>query len=994
MRLNDLLSIPELWANTSSRLIISLGFFLSFFACFASAQEKQPTTYEGFEGRQVSTVDLAAKPTMDFERFRPLLKLRAGQPFSAAAMRESVEALQNTREFSQVQVNIQPQQSGLRVLFILQPAYYVGMVFFPGVGNAFAYTRLLQTANIPDQTPFADNLVTQGKNELQHLFELEGYFAATVSPETQRDDAHRLVNITYRCNLHDRAKIGELHIQGANPQEAAEITGALRSFWARAKRSSLKPGQRYSQTRIRRSVDFVRAHLQKRGHLTPTVRLVSSDYEPDTKRADVTLEVVPGPMVSVRVQGAHIWKRTMKKLIPIYEEGSVDKELVAEGERNLRSHFQSKGFFDVKVSSRLEKQNGRVNVLYDVQRGDRHKVEGVHFDGNKYFSDAQLRSHVPLKKARFIVYHGKYSDDLVKKSVASLTSMYKQAGFAEVKIEPNIEDHEPQIDVTFEITEGDQDKVNSLKIVDRQGQTVNPPTEQESLNLQPGKPYSPQLLEGDRNRIVAEYLNHGYLNAHFESSTAHDSADPHLVDVVYTIEAGQQARVNQIALLGADHTKPKFIRSITDPSVKENQPLSEGQFLNAESDLYNLGIFDWTSIGPLRPVEGQDREEVVIKVHEAKRNTLDIGGGLEVIPRGGNIPVGAVALPGLPAISLGNKFRTSQKSFFGPRFTMSFARHDIRGRAETGSIGFVVSRLDQRGSLTYSDPRLHGSSWSSLFSLSAERTTENSIFTAQLGQASLQIEKALDRKRTKTVRARYSFQRTVLSNIIIPQLVLPEDQKVRLSTVSAEYIRDTRDNALDAHRGIYQTVTFGVTPTALGSSSNFARFLGQTAFYLPVRPWLTWANNFRLGLAPPFSGSRVPLSERFFSGGADSLRGFPMNGAGPQRPVPVCSNPGDASTCSLISVPVGGEMLAIVNSEARFPIPLKSGLGGVVFYDGGNVYSNINFHQFVDRYSNSIGFGIRYRTPVGPIRIDIGRNLNPVPGVKATQYFVTLGQAF
>jgi len=233
-----------------------------------------------------------------------------------------------------------------------------------------------------------------------------------------------------------------------------------------------------------------------------------------------------------------------------------------------------------------------------------------------------------------------------------------------------------------------------------------------------------------------------------------------------------------------------------------------------------------------------------------------------------------------------------------------------------------------------------------------------------------------------------------LSNISIPQLVLPEDQKVRLSTVSAEYIRDTRDNALDAHRGIYQTFSFGVTPRVLGSSSDFVRFLGQTAFYFPVRPWLTWANNFRVGFAPPFGGSRVPLSERFFSGGADSLRGFPINGAGPQRPITVCANPADASTCSLISVPVGGEMLAIVNSEARFPIPLKSGLGGVFFYDGGNVYGNINSRQFVDHYSNSVGFGIRYRTPLGPIRIDIGRNLNPVPGVKATQYFVTLGQAF
>jgi outer membrane protein insertion porin family len=967
---------------------------LLFVAQFAGAQEKQPTTYEGFEGRQVISVDLAAKPTMNVERFRPLLKLQQGQTFSTAALRESVEALQNTKEFSQVQVNIKPDQGGLRVTFILQPAYYVGIIFFPGAGNAFPYTRLLQTVNIPDQTPFADKLVTQGKDALKHLFELEGYFAATVTAETQRDDAHRLVNITYRCELHDRAKIGDLHIEGANPQEAAEVTQALQSFWARAKRSSLKKGQRYSQTRIQKSVEFLRAHLQKRGHLTPTVRLVSSDYEPDTKRADITLQVVPGPIVKVRVAGAHIWKRTMKKLIPIYEEGSVDKELVAEGERNLRSHFQSKGFFDVKVTSRLDREDDHVNVLYQVQRGDRHKVEGVHFDGNKYFTDADLRSHVPLKKARLIIYHGKYSDELVKKSVASLTSMYKQAGFADVKIEPNVEDHEPQIDVTFVITEGEQDKVQSLKIVDKRGESVKAPIQETSLNLQPGKPYSPPLLEQDRNHIVAEYLNHGFLNAHFESGVARDSANSHLIDVTYTIEPGQQARVNQIALLGAQHTKPKFIRSITDPTVKEDQPLSEGQFLNAESDLYNLGIFDWTSIGPLRPVEGQDREEVVIKVHEAKRNTLDVGGGLEVIPRSGNIPVGAVALPGLPAISLGSKFRTSQKSFFGPRFTMSFARHDLRGRAETGSIGFVVSRLDQRGSLTYADPRLHGSSWSSLFSLSAERTTENSIYTAELGQASLQIEKYLDRKHTRTVRARYSFQRTFLSNISIPQLVLPEDQKVRLSTVSAEYIRDTRDNALDAHHGLYQTMTFGVTPTVLGSSSNFVRFLGQTAFYVPVQPWLTWANNFRVGFAPPFSGSRVPLSERFFSGGADSLRGFPMNGAGPQRPVTVCSNPADASTCTVISVPVGGEMLAILNSEARFPIPLKSGLGGVFFYDGGNVYSNINIHQFIDHYSNSIGFGIRYRTPVGPIRIDIGRNLNPVPGVKATQYFVTLGQAF
>jgi len=296
--------------------------------------------------------------------------------------------------------------------------------------------------------------------------------------------------------------------------------------------------------------------------------------------------------------------------------------------------------------------------------------------------------------------------------------------------------------------------------------------------------------------------------------------------------------------------------------------------------------------------------------------------------------------------------------------------------------------------MTYSDPRLHSSSWSSLLSLSVERSTQISIYTANLGQASFQVQKALNARRTSNVALRYTFQRTVLTNITIPGLVLPQDQRVRLSTIDAEYIRDTRDKPLDAHRGIYQTFDAGVSPSALGSSANFVRFFGQTAFYRSVKPWLVWANNFRLGLAIPFAGSDVPLSERFFSGGADSLRGFPINGAGPQRPVTVCSNPSNTATCTLISVPVGGRMVAIVNSEARFPIPLKSGLGGVVFYDGGNVYSAINANQFGNQYTNTVGIGFRYQTPVGPVRFDIGERLNSLPGVRATQFFVTLGQAF
>jgi outer membrane protein assembly factor BamA len=137
----------------------------------------------------------------------------------------------------------------------------------------------------------------------------------------------------------------------------------------------------------------------------------------------------------------------------------------------------------------------------------------------------------------------------------------------------------------------------------------------------------------------------------------------------------------------------------------------------------------------------------------------------------------------------------------------------------------------------------------------------------------------------------------------------------------------------------------------------------------------------------------VPLSEEFFSGGGSSLRGFPLDGAGPQRQVQVCSS-GSSSNCSYIQVPSGGNELLIINSEARIPLPLKKGLSVVPFYDGGNVFPNVGFHDFASLYSNNVGLGLRYETPVGPLRVDLGQNLNPVRGVKATNYFISIGQAF
>jgi outer membrane protein insertion porin family len=957
-----------------------------------------------FEGRVVTRVEIAARPDQDLAELRALIRQQAGQPFSIEAVRRSAAALQQAGSFKQVQVSVELETEGLRVLFLVQPVYRVGLVTFPHASGSVPYTQMLQAVNIPLDAPFVQDELPLKEKVLKDLFATPGYFAAAVSTTFQPDDAHKIVNIAFDCNMNKRAKIGEIDIEGVTPEEALDIRDTLSSFWARVARTSLKPGTPYSQARVDKALEHLRAHFRKQDRLAPSLR-VNPSYDAESNRARLQLLVNPGPVVAVRVVGAHIWKRTLRKLVPVYQEGSVDQDLVDEGQRNLVSYYQGKSYFDVTVDSKIDRKDNRVDVVYQVNEGKKHKVTSIRFENNKYFDSKQLGDRTAIWQAKLILNRGKFNKDLLKKSTDSLTTFYKNEGFSKVVVTPEVIDHEPDIDVTFRIEEGAQAKVHNFETVGANGESLKLTVGNQPLQLGIRKPYSPHLLEADRNRILAWYLNHGHPNVQFEAKETAFQGDTNLIDVVYQVDEGREVKVGDVVLLGADHTKTKFLHFITGPNVQNAQPLSQAKLLRSEGDLYNLGVFDWASVaatGGNTDQAGSDSatsnaadQDVLIRLHESRRNSMDIGAGLEIIPRAGNIPVGSVVVPGVPAVSLGNKFTVSQKSFIGPRGLFQFTRKNIRGRAETATLSLIGSRLDQRATFTYADPNLHGTTWSSLFTLSSERTTQNAIYTGLIQQASFQVEKQLDRKRTRKLVTGYSYQKTDLNNVLIPELVLAQDQHVKLSSIYVQYIHDSRDQPLDARHGSYQTITFNLTPTAFGSSSSFVRFLGQTSFYKPITPWLTWANNLRAGFAAGFGDNGyVPLSERFFSGGPDSLRGYPINGAGPQRPVPVCSNPADPTTCSLISVPAGGLMLGIVNSEARFPIKLIDNLGGVVFYDGGNVYSNINAHQFVSQYTNSIGIGVRYRTKVGPIRLDIGRNLNPVPGLKATQYFVTLGQAF
>jgi outer membrane protein assembly factor BamA len=445
--------------------------------------------------------------------------------------------------------------------------------------------------------------------------------------------------------------------------------------------------------------------------------------------------------------------------------------------------------------------------------------------------------------------------------------------------------------------------------------------------------------------------------------------------------------------LGRAQTKQRLIDQDVS-SINPGQPLTETQLLTAGSKLYDhTGVFDWAEVDPKREIAAQTNEDVLVKVHEAKRNEITYGFGFEVINRGGNIPSGTVTLPNLPPVGLPSGYTVSQETFYGPRGSFQYTRNNVGGKGDSISFTGFAGRLDQRGAAYYIVPDFLWSPWKATLSISGEHNEENPVFSAQEEVAGFQVQRPLDKARKDTLILRYAFTQTDLPRVEIPVLVPADDLHVRLSTLAANLTRDTRDNALDEHKGVLESIEGDFNSTKLGSSVDFAKLTGQFAYYEQALHKIVWANSIRIGLAQPYANSRVPLSEEFFTGGGNSLRGFPLDGAGPQRPVSI-SVGGCTSTCPTILVPSGGNELLLINSEARIPLPFKKGLGMVGFYDGGNVFPRVGFHDFGSLYSNNVGVGLRYATPVGPVRVDLGRNLNPIQGINATQYFISIGQAF
>jgi outer membrane protein insertion porin family len=887
------------------------------------------------------------------------LPLVAGRPYTGVAVRASLQHLYRSGLYSDIRAEAHPAPGGVRVDFICRQNFYINQVRVTGLRPPPGIALAMANLRLPLGQPFRETDLEDALERLRAALREEGLYEAEIEVALDPREDTRQMDVTVHITPGTRARFGQIDMDN---QTDISVQALLA-------RSKLKTGDEATSARLDRAGDRIRKLLTDRGHLSARVNIRRGDYDAAARTVPIELEVLAGPKVRVEVAGARISQSTLRRLLPIYQESAVDFDLLQEGRRDLRDYLESEGYFDseVDVVSETDPEEDVLVITYRVERGPRRRLAGVAVEGNRYFGNETLLSRMRLRPAGFLD-RGRYSERLMRADEGSLRALYVANGFSEVQVSSEvIEDYagrEGDLFVRFRVVEGSQTLISELIL--EGNELLDEDYLLARVDTTPGQPFSEANVIAARNNILATYFNEGFPEARFswEAEQANPSDG---VRLTYRIVEGRRLLVKRVLIDGNEHTRHGVIAR--ELRIGPGDPLGAERVAQTQRELYNLGVFSRVAIAPQNP-EGLDPDKnVVVLVEEARRYTLSYGGGFEVQRLGG---AGTDPVGGEIRVSPRGLFEISKANFGGRAHTLSF-----RGRAST---------LQHRALLSYTAPSfLAKRSLSLLMTGFADKTSDVRTFTSTRYEGSVQLAQEISR--VTSLLYRYSYRRVLVdadSLRVSPDQIPLFSQPTRISALGASWIRERRDNPADATVGDFNTVDLSLAMRPIGSSATFLRFFGQNSTYHPVGARarrITFARSFRIGIQEPLGQTLptdIPLPERFFVGGGQTLRGFGLNQAGPRN--------------EFTGFPVGGLALLVANHELRFPmrLPWAGRMGGALFYDVGNVFARTNRISFrvspsresvesgeLNYLSHTVGFSFRYPTPIGPVRLDLGYLLNP-----------------
>jgi outer membrane protein assembly complex protein YaeT len=924
----------------------------------ASAQDAQPGALSRYEGQIVRAIafDPPHQP-LPLGEFTRLLPIKTGAPLRLEEVREALQRIYETGRFSDVWIDAEARPDGVAVRISTELAYFVGGVSVEGAANPPSRAQLLAASKLELGAPFAADQMGQAVENMRERLRANGLYRGSLQYHLYPNPSTEEMGVQFEIEAGPRVRFDGVEAQGKFTRSMDSIVRAAR--WRRGFWPFVLPGWREAtENRVQTGVDRVRKSFQRNDRLEARVTLDRLEYHDGTNTVTPVLTIDNGPIIQVRVSGANVSAGRLRQLIPVYEERTVDRGLLMEGARNLTDYMQAQGYFDAKVDFSESGGDEESHVIdYSIVRNDRHRLVRIEFTGNRFFDNATLKERLLTREAGKLRYRqGRYSQRIRDDDLEAIRELYRSNGFRDVMVRASIlEDYggvKDAIGLRFEIHEGDPwfvDKLEIEGVPEQDAARLNKMVESMS-----GQVYSDAAVGADRDTILAYYANDGYPDVTFEWSQKPSEKERQVL-LRYVVHPGPRQFVRDVLVRGLENTRPSLVSSRL--RVRAGDPVSQSEIAETQQKLYDLGIFGKVQAALQDPDGVEESKYVLFQMDEADKYSLTTAVGAQIARIGGGITTFDA-----PAGQTG----------FSPRLSVGLSRLNLFGLAHTVSIQTLISTIQQRAIASYVIPQFANSENLTLtFSALFDNSYDIRTFASRRWEGSVQLAERLSR--TNSLQYRFSFRHSAVTDLkISPELVPLLSQPVRVGMLSMSYIYDRRDNSTDTHRGMLNTIDAGISLAAFSSQTDFTRLILRNSTYHPIGRDVVIARSLQFGYINRLGGlAEIPLAERLFAGGANTLRAFPDNQAGPRDLV--------------TGFPLGGTAMLFHSTELRFPL-FGENVGGVLFHDMGNVYSNIDAISFRFRQRNpedfdymvqAVGFGIRYRTPVGPLRIDFSVSPDP-----------------
>jgi outer membrane protein insertion porin family len=958
-------------------------------------------------GLEIQAVEFQGVDRARLDPLPQLLPLQPNKPLRSEDLRESLRRLFETGLYKGIDVEGTRSGDKITIIFNGTPALFLGRVTVAGLKNDRLTSQLQRSARLTPGTPFSDGKLTQADKLLQQTLQENGYYQGTVARTTAVDAADAQADVNFDVQSGKQARIGDVTVDG----NAGMPLDKFR------KKGKLKRGAKVTRDTVSRALTGLEKNYQKEQRLDANINLESKDFQQPTNRLNYKFQVAPGPVVTIHVNGVKLSQGKIKGLVPVYEEGSVDEDLLNEGNRRIRDYYQRDGFFDAQVTHTRNSDNPNLTTIdYEVKLGDRHVVVSTRITGNKYFHDDVIEPRLSVHKATLLQKHGNYSQALVQADVNNITALYQSNGFSSVKVTPEVKPVPARVPgkpegltITYAVDEGAQQKIGKYAI--RGSKLIDLPTLVSLTNVQSGQPYSAIGISGDRDSILTYYFSHGFDHATLNVKQEPEKDHPELIDVTMNIEEGERIFVNRILISGLSYTRSSTI----EPHVllKPGDALDQSALLETQRQLYDLTLFNEVNTAVQNPNGDELRKNVLLQFTEARRWNLEYGFGFQA--QTGNPstncpnPVSLIQLGINPSSYTAN---CSPNGNTGASALVLFnvSRINLWGRNQSITLRTEYGSLEQQATTIYTFPHIFNLQKFD-FSLSGGYTNAQDVTTYAASRLEGTVRLTQRPSKPNTLIYQLTYRRVKVnpdSVQVAPDEIPLVSEPVRVAGPGITWIRDTRrPSPLDAQAGTYTSVEEFVTDNAFKSEANFNRLDASNSSYYKVgKKNYVIARNTRFGYERAFGEAKyetIPLPERLYAGGAQSLRGYSINSAGPRD--------------SLTGFPIGGAGAFVNSTELRFPNPtlpyFGNALGFVLFHDMGNVFTKSSdiWPSFLrtrqphsgtckdlnpadqqkitnpttqaagtcdfNYFTHDVGIGLRYHTPIGPIRVDFSYTLNP-----------------